>query len=442
MAIQFEREIVEALRRLGARQVASAVARRYYAGDHPIEYGKAEFRASIKQLFAGFRYNLCPVPVDVLADRLQLTSMQEGDKAAALWDETARKVRLDAFQGRVHREALLCGVCHVMAWEIKGKGVRWFLQAAHLFELAFADADSETPIAGVKCWIEEKTKRLRLSIYYADRVERYWFRDPQTSLVQVENLQGLQPFADNEPQMQKHLFGVVPAVRFANKDGQSELTDLIPLQNALNKSMLDMLLTSEAYGIPQRYILGLAMERDNVTGLEKNPIPKGGGVWVFEGEEIKVGQLEAADVAAISKAIGDNEERFARVAGLPIHFIRMGGDVPSGEALRVAESRISAKARGRTVEFGNAWEDLSRISWKTPDAELVALWAPVETVSETEKLDAAQKKKAIGIPETQVWKEMGYTDEQIAAFETANEAKRAKEMERSLRTFAAGLPVA
>lgn len=438
MAIQFEREIVQALRRLGARQAACAVARRYYAGDHPIEYGKAEFRASIKQLFAGFRYNLCPVPVDVLSDRLQLTSMQEGEKAAPQWDETVRKVRLDAFQGRVHREALLCGVCHVLAWEVKGKGVKWFLQAAHLFELAFTDSDSDTPVAGVKCWIEEQSKRLRVSIYYADRVERFWFRDPQTSLVQIENLQGLMPFADKEPQMQRHGFGVVPAVRFANKDGQSELTDLIPLQNALNKSMLDMLLTSEAYGIPQRYILGLPIERDQITGLEKNPLPKGGGVWVLEGEDIKIGQLAAADIAAISQAIGDNEERFARVAGLPIHFIRMGGDVPSGEALRVAESRISAKARGRTVEFGNSWEDLSRISWKTPEADYVALWAPVETVSETEKLDAAQKKKSIGIPETQVWKEMGYTDAQIKEFEKSNEDKRAKEMERSLRTFAAG----
>jgi hypothetical protein len=437
MAIRFEKEVVQALRRLGARQEACRVARKYYTGDHPMEYGKAEFRASIKQLFAGFRYNLCPIPIDVLSDRLQLTSMQEGNEAAAQWQETARKVRLDAFQGRVHREALLCGVCHVLAWEVKGKGLRWYLQAAHLFELAFADADSETPVAGVKAWIDEK-KRFRLSVYYADRVERFLFKDSNTQLTDLENLNGIRVFADDEPSIQNHPFGVVPAVRFANKDGQSELTDLIPLQNALNKSMLDMLLTSEAYGIPQRYVLGMAIDRDPLTGLEKNPIPKGGGVWVFEGEEIKVGQLAAADVAAISKSIGDNEERFARVAGLPIHFIRMGGDVPSGEALRVAESRISAKARGRTVEFGNSWEDLSRISWRTPDAQLDALWAPVETVSEAERLDAAQKKKSVGIPEAQVWREMGYTEKQIAEFEAANEAKRAKEMERSLRTFAAG----
>jgi hypothetical protein len=435
MRMQHEAEICTALRRLSARQRAIASARRYYEGNHPMEYGRAEFRRSVAELFADFRYNLCPIPIEALVDRLQLTSVQTGGYDAPQWDETARTVRLDAFQQEVHREALLTGQCHVLAWDA-GHGPRWFMQPSHVFELA-VDEDTGDVLAAVKLWRPEGKDHFRLTIYTATHALRYTMAS-DISASSLTKLPVLTPYTEQGPHAQSHPFRAVPAVRFANRGGVSELRDLIPLQNALNKSLLDLLLTSEAYGIPQRYVLGYVLERDPATGTIRNPLPKGGGVWVFEGNEVQVGQLQAADIAALSTSIGDNEERFARVAGLPIHFVRMGGDMPSGEALRVAESRLSAKARGRTVEFGNAWEDLCAITWRTSGVSYDAAWAPVETVSERERLESAEAKRRIGIPDSVIWSELGYTEDEIAQMTEEAEARATRSAEIAMRAFSAG----
>ena len=71
---------------------------------------------------------------------------------------------------------------------------------------------------------------------------------------------------------------MVPVVPFPNLGegsfGMSELRDVVPLQDALNKTLLDMLVGSESQALPQRYALGLEIERHRaLVAVERGEAP-------------------------------------------------------------------------------------------------------------------------------------------------------------------------
>ncbi len=118
--------------------------------------------------------------------------------------------------------------------------------------------------------------------------------------------------------------GIVPVVDVRNSDrilderGASEIDDLMPLTDALNKSLVDMMTTSEYVGRPSRWATGIELAEEPVLDgqgnpvlvhgepvtTEINPIPEGSRMAVSENEQAKFGQLAAADLAGYEAAFG------------------------------------------------------------------------------------------------------------------------------------------
>src|SRR5690606_16802977 len=70
-----------------------------------------------------------------------------------------------------------------------------------------------------------------------------------------------------------HTVGEVPMFQFSvsydlhTGRGRSDLTDGLPLIDAINKTMLDMLVASEYTAAPQRWATGVEIPLDPKTGL-------------------------------------------------------------------------------------------------------------------------------------------------------------------------------
>ena len=111
--------------------------------------------------------------------------------------------------------------------------------------------------------------------------------------------------------------GVVPVVAIRNSDrilnhhGVSEIDGLKPLVDALNKSLADMMVTSEYVGRPRRWATGIELTEEPVLDddgnpvldndfqpvmTEVNPIPEGNRAMISESDAAKFGQLAAADL--------------------------------------------------------------------------------------------------------------------------------------------------
>jgi hypothetical protein len=212
-------------------------------------------------------------------------------------------------------------------------------------------------------------------------------------------------------------YGIVPVFHFANNAdigaaGQSEIEAAMPVQDALNKSVLDMLVAMEFASYRQRWAAGIEIE----YGEDGQPVPpfKAGvdHLWITENQDAKFGDFEAANLEQFLKVKDSFRLDMACVTGTPMYyFMQVSGDFPSGEALKKAESRFIAKVRDRQESFGQVWEDVMAFALMLEGhagARLFADWEDPAPLSEKEKLENIAVKKGLGISDAQALIEAGY----------------------------------
>src|SRR6201999_2522621 len=143
------------------------------------------------------------------------------------------------------------------------------------------DDDGSGNILWAAKWWTTRDKRVRVNLFYPDRIERYVSKS-QTEVI-VSDARSFVPSpmsqapsqgGDNGPGTLDlgpgtiaNPYGVVPIFHFANNAdvgdcGRSELEAAIPIQDGLNKSVLDMLVAMEFSAYRQRWAAGIEIDFD------------------------------------------------------------------------------------------------------------------------------------------------------------------------------------
>lgn len=459
-------DIKEALEGIAANAPDYALYRRYYNGEHRLLFASDKFRNAFGSLFAAFADNLCPTVVDATADRLELRGFEStsGKDEAAIADITAifASNRSDQRAGQIHTSALRDGDGYAVVWPgDEGTVEIWPNRADQMWVCYSPDRPNEIEYAA-KAWNGSAGRRLTL--YYADRIEKYIgakapstaegkAASPGETTIDAMAAGGFRAFeVPGEAWPLLNPFGRVPVFHFANNAeigafGRSELHDAIPLQDALNKSICDMLVAMEFNALPQRYIAGIEVDIDPATGQPKPPFQPGADrLWVTGAKDATFGEFSAADLAAFTEVSNQFRAEIARVTGTPHHYLMLesGGAWPSGESLKTAEARFVAKVRDRQVAFGNVWEDLALFALtcagkSTDGLQISSVWATPEPRSESDFWRTATLKRQAGVSFEQVAREWGYTDAQIKDIAKENAAEADATAERSASAFAGGI---
>jgi hypothetical protein len=128
--------------------------------------------------------------------------------------------------------------------------------------------------------------------------------------------------------------GTAPVVNLRDSDrildefGSSEINDLKPLGDALNKSLADMMVTSEYVGWPRRWATSIALTEEPIIGedgrptievVEVNPIPEGARAMISQNDQAKFGQPAAADLAGYEASVRVILGQIMAVSTLPAH---------------------------------------------------------------------------------------------------------------------------
>jgi hypothetical protein len=452
-------DIAWGLRQLAFRRPAYELHDAYYDGNHRLAFATKRVRDAFGTLFSAFSLNLCATVVDTLCDRLQVVGFSapgaeaEAPDVQAVWEAN----RMPARHGRVHRDALALGDAYLQVWQDREGAVRIYDESPYEV-VGRPDPDRPGELAyAVKAWRQDK--RVRVTVYYRDRVERY-ITVRETDMLPKDpwrDLRGLapedvEPGADGRDEV-PNPWQVVPIFHFANRPGHSglgvsELRDIVPPQDALNKTVADLLATSESHALPLRYLIGVEPETDEATGQPKPIFQEDRNRAVVLPKGSEAGQWPAGDLGGLLAVKADFAADVSRVSGTPLHLLMgvQGSDWPAGVALRTAESRLVSKADDRVREWGPTWADAMRLAARmrqTDPGQVRSLWAPtVSPVSDEEAARAAELKLRAGIPRTQVWREMGYSEAQIADMERAYQTEQAAQAEALARQFAAGDPAA
>lgn len=423
-----------ALKQLSERVPAYRRYRDYYDGDHQLCYATEKWKNAFGSLFRKFADNLCPAVIDAVADRLELTGFSAeqgksnaGDIAQQIWQRN----RMDRDAGEAHIEALRAGDSYVIVWPNPEGEATIYPQQATLMTVMYDEERPGRMLWAAKGWIVrsgEHAGKARVTLYYADRLEKYVTRSKVSSggTLKASSFVELpeEPLVLNQ-------WNVVPVFHFANNAplgsfGTSELKPVIPVQDALNKSVLDMLVAMEFAAYRQRWATGLDVETDETTGKPKKPFEPGADrLWAVASDEVEFGEFGAADLTKFVGVSDSFRMEVARVSGTPVHYLMLqGGAVPSGEALKTLEVRLIKKCRDRQTSFGNVWEDAMRLALmiEGPSAEaageLSTQWKDPAPRSEKEHAETIETKQRIGISRRQALRELDYSDIRIAEMDT------------------------
>ncbi len=465
--------MTQALCQLGNRHWLYKRYSDYYNGWHRLVFATEKFRNAFGLLFREFADNLCPTVVGALSDRLNLTGFEveeaddkggdkipkkgigtpkpplsaESDALQTLVKDLSEHSRLDRLANEVHAEALTCGDAFIVVWPDKEGVPRLYPQRAQNFTVCYDEEDPTVILWAAKAW-KLHSGKFRLTVYLPDSTLKFITREKTDGL--PEKPDKFEPFTpkDGTGPIVPNPYGKVPVFHFANdgclgRNGRSELKDVLPLQDALNKSVLDMMVAMEFVALPQRWATGIELSINPQSGQPDQPFEPGvDRFWSVPNKDVKFGQYEGADLTGFMKAQDAFRVEVCRVSGTPLHYVSLQtGNPPSGEALEALEARLIKKAQDRHVAFGDTWEDVMQFACLvagSANADLCAQWKDAAPRSEKEHSEALVNKQTLGVPQKQLWREMDYSDDQIEQFLDEKDEQAQQAADAALKMFDVG----
>lgn len=421
--------------RLAAAEPTLTRLDKYYVGEQPLAFLSPKAKDAIGDRFDRMSSNLPKLAVTSLAERLRVTGFRTGDGPHPLVWEAWKRNDLDQLAPLAHREALALARSYVSVWADEQGRARVSVESARQVT-TLRDPGTRQVVAAWKRWAAGG--RGHGVLYQPDRITRY------ISDASVSDDAAIPATGWTVTQTIDNPFGVVPIVPFVNTDrlldadGRSEMADLIPLVDGLNKQLADLMVSSEYFARPRRWATGVELEEEDVldeqgqpTGetVAVNPYPEGDRMMIQENPEAKFGQLPAGDLSGHDSAVKVLLGQIMAVSALPAHYVGVQNNQPaSADALRAAEASLSARAEARQATFGRSWEQVARLivaaeTGADPLAVDVAVtWADPTTRSIAQEADAVTKLYAAGLlPATYALQRLGYTAPEVEAIRQARQ---------------------
>lgn len=406
----------------------------YYDGDHELAFATTKWESTFGTEFEEFADNWCQVVIDAQAQRLEILGWESDDQdqadlAEEIWKRTYGSLEADD----VHTQAAIKGDAFLMVWEDPdeaNKAQLFFNDATEM--QVFHDPENHHRIArAAKTW-KDLSGQVHLYIYFPLRTEKWIVPSGLTpdqaaamgaGLMEASDAQNLGFVREDEDVPNE--FKQVPVFHFKNRGkgqpyGLSELAPVIPIQNAINKLWMDLMVGSEFGSFRQKWAASGAMPKDGwKTGGDR--------IWATSDVNAKFGEFGQIDLEPMFKSIEIAVAHIAKITQTPMHYLRTSGDMPSGEALKTAESGLVEKVKDRQKHWGSQWgramQMALRVEGIKDPAHVWPKWRAAETRHELEQAQTAQLKSILGIPLEYLWSEhFGYTETQIEDFKKANRA--------------------
>lgn len=345
----------------------------------------------------------------------------------------------------------------------------------------------------------EKKPRLRLNLYYPDRIEKYIskaglkrepgpadferYYDPDND--QDNDYPGASGDYDDdedaaEPEWpMPNPYGVIPAfhLRTDLEYGKPIHRNAFGPQDAVSKIIEMQMVTVEFSGYPQRYAiqeadsLGTQSIREdplaehspqdwdhdfaetaystttitagaisNETGSNYEASP--GSMQLFKNFK-EVGAFATADPAAFLEPWREYCKAISSTTNTPLYkFQGLGGQVPSGEALKIIEAPLIDQVEFLFDMFGDAWEEaleFALLLLGVPDAKVTITWANPATTDVMEVWQLVELKTRLGVPRDQAFIQAGVPEDAAAEWAKtyASDYALAQQEESRAEMFAA-----
>lgn len=403
----------------------------YYEGTQPLSYLAPELLEEIGDRLRPVILNWPRLVVDSIERRLDVEGFRLSKKVDGdddLW-RIWQANDLDEESQLAHVDSLVMGRAYAIVGTNPEDANTPLITVESPLDV-YAEMDPlypSMPLAAVKLWSETGADDRQI-----DHATLY-LPDSTTWYVKQAGKWAVDP--DYPPD--QHKLGAVPVVllpnraRVRNRDGVSELADVVPLSDAACKLATDMLVSAEFHAMPRRWAIGMAPQ--DFVDAQGNPLSTwstvAGRLWATDKttqEGVSLGQFPEANLTNFIDAINLLAGKVASLSGLDAQVLGLNTANPaSADAIRSAESPNIRNCKRKSRTLGGGWERTMRIAdrlvtkkWRPELQMMETMWADPETPTVAQTADAVTKKYAVGlVPLRQSREDLGYTDVQIARME-------------------------
>jgi hypothetical protein len=415
----------------------------YYKGIHRLgQYATPAFIRDYRWVLENSRENLCKAVVRGFSSKLVIQGWESNsDGAAQIAGQVADDLKLEKVFNLAHREAYRTGDAYVLVWpDANGINKPW-PKLSRQCAVKTVPGDPDTLQWFALLWIDDAGFG-RINLYYDDAVERYTTKSKirqrsDSKIVKAlswpDKASAYDLFqGDGDGPVITHDFGRVPAVWFPHdadelgEHGRSILQDVVPLQDALNKSVADLIVGGENFAQPLRYLMNYRAKKKidpdsgEVTEEKIQADPTVNKILSIPGDG-PFGQLDPPDATKLLAVHQAYAQKIGNVVGLPAFYIvTMTGEPPTGVALRVMSTRLTNEAHETQTDFGPGWSEVMDLLGVP---EVRPIWKDPAPVDESEQLDDAVLRGQIGYPFREVLKHLGEDEEDIDRIMTEKAAQ-------------------
>ena len=345
------------------RQANYVTFRDYYDGDH-LSLLTARMRRFLElRQDQQFNLNFCPIVVDSLAEKLKVAGFEcdsDQETLTEWWDLN----RMDGMQAVAHLAAVRDGDTYVLVeWDNDEARPRFAQENAYDgtqgVHVVYSDEDHDCPLVAIKRWTMTSGPGIscrRVNLYFEDRIEKYTDGGNTGGSWQqhMDEGQAEWPIWWTEGGVEGGVPLGIPVIHFRNKDqgysyGESELNDVTPVQNGLNKTFIDLLAAADTTGF-RNYTM---------TGGDPSDITTAPGSWLYATDPAaKISASDAADLSGLMDLKDSIAADIAKITRTPLSYFQLTGQVAAGDTLKEQRQGLTSKARDRQTTFGNCWEDV------------------------------------------------------------------------------------
>jgi hypothetical protein len=414
-------------KQLIARQKLVTAADRWYSGPHPAPAGYKQAQQMLNRLLSMTGANFVALVVDAAVERLHVEGFKIGGQSADdLWN-IWQSNSMDLGSEMVFLESLACGeAAMLVSPELNSDGYPTITPEHPLQTIVeCVPGRPRLRAAGLKLWIDDMQaeKMVMATVYLPDEIVTFTAPAPKTGGLNATRLPKFQ-----EIERGAHDLGEVPLVAFPNRPrmigcGTPEFDRAVPIQQRINKTILDRLVMQDFSAFRQKWMTGVEIPVDPETNQPieafKAAVDR---VWAVEAETAHMGTFDADDIGPLLAAVADDAKHMAAVVPTPPHYLL--GDLVnlSAEALKAAEAALVSRVRAHMRHLSEPAETVGRLALRAAGkdspqaAAMETYWRNPEFRTEGELVDALTKMRTLGVPLQVLWERWGATPQEIEAW--------------------------
>jgi hypothetical protein len=410
----------------------------YYRGDHPLPWLAPQAADEFRRILRMTRSNYCGLVVDAKAERMQVEGFRtpDGDGEPGAADRELWRIwqanDLDSDSDLAWTEALVGARSYFMVAPNPDDAATPLVTVEHASQVivAYEAGSRRRARAALKVWLDEWTGGHLATLYLLDGLWKVRAGAQQPVLSGTPGVFRApvwQPRVGDEYLQEPNPVGAVPFTevtctpRLLNGT-RFFLHDVTDVQDRINKTVADRLMTQDFGAFPQKWAKGWPEE--DAAGNPSPQIQVGRDRMVTtDAIDAAFGQWDAAPMDPYSAAKREDVKDIASRTRTPAQDLLGEMNNVNGETIKASQSGHIAVVKQMCRYAGDALERhmrlVQRVAGLPESPAMETIWANPEYRTEGELTDAIIKRVQARLASVRQGREdFGYTQAQIRRLET------------------------